>query len=64
MCQREIERTGISSLKIDFNNVLVTTLRLEIHIKTKFQKIGFSKQTLVNAERYITEELKEYETKF
>ena len=42
---------------------LAIILKLEIHIKIKFQTEWIRKQTLVNAERYITEELKEYESK-
>ncbi len=62
MCQREIERTGISSLKIDFNNVFGYYIEVRNTHKDKVPAEWIRKQTLVNAERYITEELKEYET--
>ena len=62
MCQREIERTGISSLKIDFNNVFGYYIEVRNTHKDKVPTDWIRKQTLVNAERYITEELKEYET--
>lgn len=61
MCQREIERTGISSLKIDFNNVFGYYIEVRNTHKDKVPSDWLRKQTLVNAERYITEELKEYE---
>lgn len=61
MCQREIERTGISSLKIDFNNVFGYFIEVRNTHKDKVPGEWVRKQTLVNAERYITEELKEYE---
>lgn len=61
MCQREIERTGISSLKIDFNNVFGYYIEVRNTHKDKVPADWLRKQTLVNAERYITEELKEYE---
>lgn len=61
MCQREIERTGISSLKIDFNNVFGYYIEVRNTHKDKVPNDWVRKQTLVNAERYITEELKEYE---
>ncbi|MBB4806862.1 DNA mismatch repair protein MutS [Chryseobacterium defluvii] len=61
MCQREIERTGISSLKIDFNNVFGYFIEVRNTHKDKVPADWLRKQTLVNAERYITEELKEYE---
>jgi len=61
MCQREIERTGISSLKIDFNNVFGYYIEVRNTHKDKVPADWVRKQTLVNAERYITEELKEYE---
>lgn len=61
MCQREIERTGISSLKIDFNNVFGYYIEVRNAHKDKVPQEWIRKQTLVNAERYITEELKEYE---
>ena len=62
MCQREVERTGISSLKIDFNNVFGYYIEVRNTHKDKVPADWIRKQTLVNAERYITEELKEYET--
>ena len=62
MCQREIERTGISSLKIDFNNVFGYYIEVRNTHKDKVPNDWVRKQTLVNAERYITEELKEYES--
>lgn len=61
MCAREIERTGISSLKIDFNNVFGYFIEVRNTHKDKVPGDWLRKQTLVNAERYITEELKEYE---
>lgn len=61
MCQREIERTGITSLKIDFNNVFGYYIEVRNTHKDKVPDDWLRKQTLVNAERYITEELKEYE---
>lgn len=61
MCQREIERTGITSLKIDFNNVFGYYIEVRNTHKDKVPADWVRKQTLVNAERYITEELKEYE---
>ncbi len=62
MCHREVERTGISSLKIDFNNVFGYYIEVRNTHKDKVPAEWIRKQTLVNAERYITEELKEYET--
>ncbi len=62
MCQREIEKTGISSLKIDFNNVFGYYIEVRNTHKDKVPEEWLRKQTLVNAERYITEELKEYES--
>lgn len=62
MCQREIQRTGISSLKIDFNNVFGYYIEVRNTHKDKVPEDWIRKQTLVNAERYITEELKDYET--
>ncbi|MFW2135151.1 DNA mismatch repair protein MutS [Chryseobacterium sp. TY4] len=62
MCAREIERTGISSLKIDFNNVFGYYIEVRNTHKDKVPEDWIRKQTLVNAERYITEELKEYES--
>lgn len=61
MCNREIERTGISSLKISFNNVFGYYIEVRNTHKDKVPSDWIRKQTLVNAERYITEELKEYE---
>jgi DNA mismatch repair protein MutS len=63
MLARETERTGISSLKIDFNNVFGYYIEVRNTHKDKVPEEWTRKQTLVNAERYITEELKEYETK-
>ncbi|MDR2122923.1 MAG: DNA mismatch repair protein MutS [Flavobacteriaceae bacterium] len=62
LCLRESERTGIPSLKIDFNNVFGYYLEVRNTHKNKVPEEWIRKQTLVNAERYITEELKEYET--
>jgi DNA mismatch repair protein MutS len=61
--QREAERTGISSLKIGFNNVFGYYLEVTNIHKTKVPNDWIRKQTLANAERYITPELKEYEEK-
>ena len=61
--KRESERTGISSLKISFNNVFGYYIEVRNTHKDKVPGEWIRKQTLVNAERYITEELKEYETK-
>ncbi|MFA6876893.1 MAG: DNA mismatch repair protein MutS, partial [Parabacteroides sp.] len=61
--QREIEHTGISSLKIGFNNVFGYYIEVRNNYKNKVPSEWIRKQTLVNAERYITEELKEYEEK-
>ena len=61
--QREIERTGIPSLKIGFNNVFGYYLEVRNTHKDSVPEEWIRKQTLVNAERYITEELKEYEQK-
>lgn len=61
--QREIERTGISSLKIAFNKVFGYYLEVTNAHKDKVPTDWIRKQTLVNAERYITEELKVYEDK-
>ena len=63
MLKRETERTGISSLKISFNNVFGYYIEVRNSHKDKVPEEWIRKQTLVNAERYITEELKEYETK-
>ncbi|WP_206082094.1 DNA mismatch repair protein MutS [Maribellus sediminis] len=61
--QRESEKHGISSLKIGFNNVFGYYIEVRNTHKNKVPAEWIRKQTLVNAERYITEELKEYETK-
>ncbi len=61
--KREIERTGISSLKIAFNSVFGYYLEVTNTHKDKVPEDWIRKQTLTNAERYITEELKEYENK-
>jgi len=61
--EREIERTGISSLKISFNSVFGYYIEVRNTHKNKVPEEWIRKQTLVNAERYITEELKEYESK-
>ncbi len=63
MLQRETEATGISSLKIASNNVFGYYIEVRNLHKDKVPESWIRKQTLVNAERYITEELKEYETK-
>lgn len=60
---RESERTGIPSLKISFNNVFGYYLEVRNTHKDKVPEEWIRKQTLVNAERYITPELKEYESK-
>jgi len=60
---REIEKTGISSLKIAFNNVFGYYIEVTNAHKNKVPSDWTRKQTLVNAERYITEELKVYEEK-
>ena len=61
--QREIEKTGISSLKIAYNKVFGYYLEVTNAHKDKVPENWIRKQTLVNAERYITEELKQYEEK-
>jgi DNA mismatch repair protein MutS len=61
--KRESEKTGITSLKISFNNVFGYYIEVRNTHKDKVPSEWIRKQTLVNAERYITEELKEYETK-
>lgn len=61
--QREIKRTGITSLKISFNNVFGYYIEVRNTHKDKVPPEWIRKQTLVSAERYITEELKEYEVK-
>ena len=58
--KREIENTGISSLKISFNNVFGYYLEVRNVHKDKVPEAWIRKQTLVNAERYITQELKDY----
>lgn len=63
MQQRESERTGIPSLKIAFNNVFGYYIEVRNTHKDKVPEDWVRKQTLVSAERYITEELKEYEEK-
>lgn len=60
---REIEATGISSLKISYNNVFGYYIEVTNTHKDKVPSDWIRKQTLVNAERYITQELKEYEEK-
>lgn len=59
--QREMERTGISSLKVGFNNVFGYYIEVRNTHKDKVPEEWIRKQTLVSAERYITEELKSYE---
>ena len=61
--QREIESTGIQSLKIGYNNVFGYYLEVRNTYKEQVPETWIRKQTLVNAERYITQELKEYEDK-
>ena len=61
--QREIERTGITSLKINYNSVFGYYLEVRNAHKDRVPDDWIRKQTLVNAERYITEELKQYEEK-
>lgn len=61
--QREVEKTGISSLKIAYNKVFGYYLEVTNSHKEKVPSEWIRKQTLVNAERYITEELKTYEEK-
>lgn len=63
MQQREIEATGISSLKIAYNNVFGYYIEVRNTFKDRVPAEWIRKQTLVNAERYITQELKEYEEK-
>ncbi|VAW12795.1 DNA mismatch repair protein MutS [hydrothermal vent metagenome] len=63
MLERETKRTGISSLKIASNNVFGYYIEVRNTHKDKVPEEWIRKQTLVNAERYITEELKEYEGK-
>ena len=63
MQQREAERTGISSLKIAYNNVFGYYIEVRNTYRDQVPPEWIRKQTLVNAERYITQELKEYEEK-
>lgn len=63
MLERETKATGISSLKIAFNNVFGYYIEVRNTHKDKVPDSWTRKQTLVSAERYITEELKEYEAK-
>ena len=63
MLERESQRTAIPSLKIAFNNVFGYYIEVRNTHKDKVPEEWVRKQTLVNAERYITQELKEYETK-
>lgn len=63
MQQREIEATGISSLKIAYNNVFGYYIEVRNTFRDQVPAEWIRKQTLVNAERYITQELKEYEEK-
>ena len=63
MQQREIERTGITSLKIGYNNVFGYYLEVRNTFKDSVPQEWIRKQTLANAERYITDELKAYEEK-
>ncbi len=63
MQQREADRTGISSLKIAYNNVFGYYIEVRNSYKDQVPPEWIRKQTLVNAERYITQELKEYEEK-
>ncbi|MDD6506419.1 MAG: DNA mismatch repair protein MutS [Prevotellaceae bacterium] len=61
--EREVERTGITSLKVGFNNVFGYYLEVRNTFKDKVPAEWIRKQTLAQAERYITQELKEYEDK-
>lgn len=61
--QREVEQTGIASLKIGYNNVFGYYLEVRNVYKDRVPEEWVRKQTLANAERYITQELKEYEEK-
>ena len=63
MQQREIDATGISSLKIGYNNVFGYYLEVRNTYRDQVPENWIRKQTLVNAERYITQELKDYEEK-
>lgn len=62
--QRESELTGIPSLKIGYNNVFGYYIEVRNVHKDKVPQEWIRKQTLVNAERYITQELKEYEERY
>jgi DNA mismatch repair protein MutS len=62
MLERETERTQIPSLKIAFNNVFGYYIEVRNTHKDKVPEEWIRKQTLVNAERYITEELKKFES--
>jgi DNA mismatch repair protein MutS len=63
LCTRESLKTGIPSLKVSFNNVFGYFIEVRNTHKNKVPAEWVRKQTLVNAERYITDELKEYEAK-
>ena len=63
MQERESERTGINSLKIGYNNVFGYYIEVRNMYKSQVPQEWIRKQTLVNAERYVTEELKQYEEK-
>ncbi|MBQ9474915.1 MAG: DNA mismatch repair protein MutS [Bacteroidales bacterium] len=63
LCEREIERTGISSLKISYNNVFGYYIEVRNTYRDQVPPEWVRKQTLVGAERYITQELKDYEEK-
>ena len=63
MQQREIDATGISSLKIGYNNIFGYYLEVRNTYRDQVPENWIRKQTLVNAERYITQELKDYEEK-
>ena len=63
MQRREIERTGISSLKIGYNNVFGYFIEVRNSYRDQVPPEWIRKQTLVSSERYVTEELKEYERK-
>ena len=63
ICAREARQTGISSLKIGFNNVFGYYLEVRNTFKDRVPQTWIRKQTLAQAERYITQELKEYEEK-
>ncbi len=63
MQRREVERTGISSLKIGYNNVFGYYIEVRNTYRDQVPPDWIRKQTLVSSERYVTEELKEYERK-